>query len=76
MNEIAAQGGPSRQISTEQAFEKTYQEMCALWENQDYTDVATNYAHFVQDNPTLVQVLNQSPSLPGSLTCAACNTSS
>jgi DNA-binding CsgD family transcriptional regulator/PAS domain-containing protein len=47
--------------ASKKAFEKTYHAMCALWENQDYTEIATDYDHFVQENPALVTVLNNSP---------------
>ncbi|MFC5270214.1 PAS domain-containing protein [Adhaeribacter terreus] len=43
------------------SFKRTYAEMCALWEMQDYTEVASDYDQFEQTNPALVQVLNQSP---------------
>ncbi|MBK0403015.1 PAS domain-containing protein [Adhaeribacter sp. BT258] len=43
------------------AYEKLYLEMCALWEMQDYGDVATDYLDFAKENPALVNVLNLGP---------------
>src|SRR5688572_847580 len=52
---------PSTQSCNHKTFEKTYQAMCALWENQDYAEIATDYDHFVQENSALLKVLNLSP---------------
>lgn len=51
----------ARQKCLQKEFEKTYQEMCALWEMQDYAETTTDYAHFVQENQALVNMLNSSP---------------
>jgi DNA-binding CsgD family transcriptional regulator/PAS domain-containing protein len=39
----------------------TFQELCALWQNQPYGDVDETYDHFMEDNPALEMILTRCP---------------
>jgi DNA-binding CsgD family transcriptional regulator len=38
-----------------------FNELCRLWQNQPYGQVQINYEHYIQENPTLEIILNNSP---------------
>jgi DNA-binding CsgD family transcriptional regulator/PAS domain-containing protein len=48
-------------LTTGSNYVKVYEKMLAIWESQDYAEVAIDYDRFVQDNPAWANLLNLSP---------------